>query len=486
MQKLKFLALLKKLTRPELDDFHRYLKRYHPREKIALRVFEYLIRFYPAFEQPEKLRLEYAWQKIFKTDFDQDVHAQKKMLNTASDLYKWLKDFLILAKTQQDHPLRQTIWLSILQERGMKDEFSRKAAAFYQQTRNTPFKTPADAFPNWMASYFHREHLSWDKPLIHARIIEQCTETMRDCWEIMRLKMACEMSLVKRVTDQAPPRQLREANDFQQPGLSILKDTYEALWRLTDSGEEAHFVGLESLLTQQGQHIDPKELEGIIRYAYNFTAGQSRHKQEAIQYERMHRLNKVGLMYGVFSQGGYLASSAFGNMVTVACLTKDFDWASRFIQDYSHILTENKRQEAILLAQAILAFETGKFREVLHLLEPVGFEDHLDILRAKSLLLRSYYELQADPDIVLDACAYLENLLRRSSPKTEAIKAMLAFVLILKRLVLQKSSKKVIIACIEKAPALYSKNWLLEKTMRYKARYAERKIAADRHTLATK
>ena len=479
MQKLKFLSLLKKLTRQELDGFHRYPKQYHRREKIAMRVFEYLIRFYPEFEKKEKLRLGYAYQKIFKSDFDKVDHVQKKMLNTASDLYKWLKNYLIFSKVKQNHQLQQTIWLSILQERGMKEEFSRKAAVFYHQTRNSPFKTSADAFPNWTASYFHREHLSWDKPLIHAKIIQQCTETMTDCWEIIRLKMACEMSLIKRFTNQELSHQVREVTNFQQVGLSILRDAYESLWWLTDSGEEVHFVRLESLLEQHGEHIDPKELEGIIRYVYNFTADQSRRNEEAIHYERTHRLNKIGLAYGVFLQDGYLTSPAFGNMVTVACHAKDFEWASTFIRDYSHILLENDRQEAILLAQAILAFETGKFQEVLYLLEPAKFEAHLDILRSKSLLLRSYYELHADEDIILDTCAYLESFLRRSSPKTEAIKAMLTFVLILKRLVVQKSSKKVIIDRIEKTPMLYCKNWLLEKTMQYKARYAARGIAAE-------
>lgn len=486
MEKLKFLSLLKKLNRHELDGFHKYLRLYHPREKIALRVFEYLIGFYPDFEQQKKIKLEYAYQKIFKTDFDKDAHAQKKMLNTASDLYKWLKTFLIISTAQQNHQIEQTIWLSILQERGMKDEFSRKATAFYQQTRNAPFKTAADAFPNWMASYFHREHLSWDKSLAHAKIIQQCTETMTGCWEIIRLKMACEMSLVKKFTNEALIRRQTEATDFQQVGLSILRDVYESLWRLTDTGEEAHFVRLESLLIQHGHHIDPKELEGIIRYVYNFTADQSRHNQEAIHYERTHRLNKVGLVYGVFSQDGHLTSAAFNNMVTVACHAKDFEWASGFIRNYSHTLPENKRREAILLAQAVVAFETCKFKEVLYLLEPVRFEAHLDLLRSKSLLLRSYYELHADQDIILDTCAFIENFLRRSSPKEEADKAMLAFILILKRLVVQKSSKKAIMDRIEKAPMLYCKNWLLEKTMRYNARYAARNIAAERHTPATK
>ena len=474
--KNKFLSLLKKLTRPELDGYHKYLKRTHPRDKIALRVFEYLTRFYPDFDQPEQLRIEYAYQKIFKADFAKDDHAHKNMQNTASELYKWLRDFLIESKTQQNQLVQQTIWLGILQERGMKEEFSRKAAEFYQKTREAPFKTPADAFPNWIASYYHREHLSWDKPLLQANIIQQCTDTMTDCWEIIRLKMACEMSAVNKVPNQTFLHQVKEPTDFQQVGLSILKDVYSALLALTDSGEEVHFVRLEYLLNQHGQHLGAKDVEAIIRYAQNFTADQSRHNQEAIHYERLHRLNKIGLAYGVFLQNDHLPSSAFGNIVTVACLTKDFAWAAAFIQDYSHVVFENHRPAAIRLAQSVLAFETGKFREVVSLLESINFEAHLDIMRSKSLLLRSYYELQADQDLLLETFDYLESLLRRSSPKTKADNALLAFVLILRLLVVQKSSKKVILERIEKAPVLYCKTWLLEKTVHYKARFSDRNL----------
>ena len=88
MQKLKFLSLLKKLSEQELEDFRKYLKRHHRREKIAWKVFEYLARCHPAFDQKEKLDAAYAYQKIFKKTFDQDDNAQKKLLNTAADLYK--------------------------------------------------------------------------------------------------------------------------------------------------------------------------------------------------------------------------------------------------------------------------------------------------------------------------------------------------------------------------------------------------------------
>lgn len=475
MQKNKFISLLKKLTKQEVKGFHKHLKVEHKREKVALRVFEYFIRFYPDFEQEEKLRLEYAYEKIYDTAFTKTEQESKNLRNKASQLGIWLKEFLIKDKVQHHQALQQSIWLSILQEKGLKKEFSRKATEFYHQTRSAAFRTPMDALPNWMASYFHREHLSGDKALAYAKTIQQCTETMIDSWEVLRLKMACEMSLVSRTNEQAPIPKEAKPIEYHQVGLSTLKDTYEALLGLTDSGEARYFDRLESLLTQQGHHIDPKELEGIIQYAYNYTADQSRRNQDAMHYERTHRLNKISLTYGAFTSDGDLDSVAFGNFVTVACLTKDFEWASRFIQDYSHVLSENNRQDATILAKAIIAFEAGNLKEVPKLLEDLVFENPLDTIRAKSLLLRSYYELNADQNVILDTCTYFENMLRRSG-KTDTFKAMLAFVLVLKKLVTQKSSKKAIIDSIHKAPKIYSRKWLLEKTVHYKPRYANRNL----------
>lgn len=473
MQHLKLLSLLKKLTRPELEGFHKYLKQHHSREKIGLSVFEYLIRFYPDFEPPEKLQLDYACQKIFKTDFEQDRHARKKLLNTASDLYKWLQHFLVISKALHNHALQQTIWLSILQEKGLTEEFSRKAAKFYEETRNAPFKTPADALPNWMASYFQREQLSMDKPLAHVALIQQCTETMTNCQEIIRLRMACEMSLVQKVTAKTLPDQTGETNGSRQVGLSILKNTYETLWRLTETAEASHFERLEHLLIQHGHEIDTQELEWIIQYAYNFAAHQSRKNTDPRHTVRMHHLNKISLEQGVFFRNGYLPSSTFGNMVTIACQARDFDWASRFIREYSHVILENKRQDALLLAQAVFAFESGKYQDAVNLLKPAVFESELDVFRAKSILLRSYYELQTEQDIIQDACLQLENWLRRSR-ESAAVLALKAFVLILKMIVAQKSSKRVILDRLEKAPAIYSKHWLLEKTATYTPKYSMR------------
>ncbi|WP_336914472.1 hypothetical protein [Runella sp.] len=419
------------------------------------------------------------YEKVFKTDFDKDPHAQKKMLNIAYVLSKWLKTYLVTSKALGDDALQQMIWLSILQERDLKDEFAKKATEFYTQIQSVPFKKTADALPVWVASYFHREHVSWEAPLKHAETIQHCTETMTACWDILRLKMACEMSMVQRITAESSTRKEVQAAELQMIGLYALKDIYETLWQLIDSGNDLYFTRLEAFLKQFGAYIDPGELNGIFQYAYYFTANQSRHKQEEVHYERTHRLNILALEHGVFLLDGYMPSSAFGNIVTIACLTKDYNWASRFIKDYNHVLQENQRDEAVLLAQAIVAFETNNYKGVIELLESVDFTNHLDMLRAKSLLLRSYYEFGAEQDVMLNTCASFENLLRRSSPQTEADKAMLAFVLTFRKIVTQKSGKELILNRIEKSTGIYSKKWLIEKMKHYKPEYAIRKVKSE-------
>jgi len=477
----KFLDILKTLSKQEIDAFYKHLKLNHSREKIGLGVLTQIIGFYPDFEQIKAQNIAHIYQKVFNAPFDEKGRALKNFQNTCFDLHKWLKNFLIAAKVQENKTLQQGIWLSILQERNLEKAFSKQAKTFYHHTRSTPFSTHSDAFPNWVASYFLREQLSRNKPLVHANIIQQCTETMTECWDIIRLKMACEMTLLHQTTQHLPAQKVLEAPTFQQLGLFILKKIYETLWRLTDTEEDVYFVQLNALLNEHGHRLDGHELQWILRYAFNFIAKKSRKNQDELDYKKMHRLNQIGLKYGVFSRDGFLPSSAFGNIVNIACLSKDVAWAIQFMNTNNHIIHPESRAKALLLAQAIIAFETGKFREVIQPLETKSFPDTLDNLRAKSLLLRSYFELKYEQDFLLDNCAFFENLLRRS-PKTESVKAMLVFVLTLKLIVTQKSSKSVILKRIQNTPNMYSRKWLLQKTTDYEARYAARGITTTQHT----
>lgn len=477
----KFLSILKKLSQSELDAFQKHLQYEHPREKIASAVLRQIQRFYPDLDQITPQKIAVMYPKAFNAPFNPDGRSLKNFQNTCSDLYKWLKHFLIITKIQENKTLQESVWLSILQEKALDDEFSKQAAHFYYSTRNTPFTSHTDAMPHWLASYFFREQLSKHQPLNHAHLIQQCTETMTQCWEVIRLKMACEMALVRQAANHLPPSKIQAPPTVDPPGMSILSHIYETLWLLTDTGKEVYFVQLDTLLNQQGHHLDTQDLHWILRYANNFIAKQSRKNQDELDYKRMHQLNQIGLKYGVFSRNGLLSSSAFGNIVNIACLAKDMAWATQFIHTHHHIIHPESRSKALLLAQAIIAFESGQFQRVVQQLETQNFPEALDYLRAKSLLLRSYFELKYEQDFLLENCAFFENLLRRSI-KSESVKAMLAFVLTLKLIVTQKSSKTVILKRIHNTANLYSRKWLLQKAKDYEARYAARSIATAQHT----
>jgi hypothetical protein len=105
MKNLKFFALMRTLEKEEVSHFQKYLKQLHGGEDIALQVFAYARKYYTHKKHEKKLDIAYAYQKIFGEEITENT--RKKMLNTLSDLYLWLKDFLLSEKMRQDAFERQ-------------------------------------------------------------------------------------------------------------------------------------------------------------------------------------------------------------------------------------------------------------------------------------------------------------------------------------------------------------------------------------------
>lgn len=468
MKNLKLISLLKKLKKDEVAAFSKYLKQRHSRDKIALQVFDYLRKFYPKFEPADQLEIRYAYEQIFGSPVSSPAD-QKKLLNTLADLYAWLKNYLIAEKARQQPLIHDILWIQVLQEKGLREEYTRKTTAFYEAMRQAPLASTSDALKNWVAAYFYR-NLIGSQPLKYKPSIQQCTDLMIDCWEVQRLKMACETSMLSRIN---PPKTV-PAKNFQQPGLHALKLVYDALFKVIDTGEIEYFDQLEIILIRYASLLDPLELKGVILYLHNFLATQRRKGTSAGLSERVHRLNLIGLQYHVFDLNGSIDTLQFANIIAIACYAREFDWASRFVQDQRQILTQKGRKEAVLLAEAEIAMAQEDFKQVVKLLEYNDFQLTIDHVRAKILWLRASYELKSDPDQIATICTHLENLILRQV-SFEMYKAVLEYIKILKMLLAQKSSQRLITARIHRGKAVHYKDWLLEKVEQYKPLFAARR-----------
>jgi hypothetical protein len=468
MKKSKFITLLRTLDKQELPKFHKYLRQNHPNEGAALAVFEYVQKYCPELKDEKKLAIGYAYQKIFKKDMGESKANRLNMLNALSDLHIWLKQFLLLEKVKSDSFEGRTFWMAILKERGLMPEYSRKAALLQEEVEKMPKASIPDYMKGMVANYYFYYHLTQDKQKEDIAALMGCASDLDLFYAVSRLKIACEI---------ANRRQLKVQSHGMEPlpAIMALSKTYPAfehpllalyirVYELISSQNGALYPEIESMLKANIALIHPEEVHVVLGYLHNFLAHSMR-RGDSAYLAMTHSLNKFTVEHNILSESGGISANHFANIVSVACGVGEVAWANSFIANSQASLPGDLRKDAVGLAEAIVHFEKKEFDEVLVGLREITYHDLLFNIRARSLLLRSYYELFGQKtSVVLDYCVAFETYLKRQrAPKREAVEAARNFIGIVKKLAAGKIGKDAILDCIQHTSPLYHKDWLLEK-----------------------
>ncbi|MCB9353550.1 MAG: hypothetical protein H6575_03165 [Lewinellaceae bacterium] len=466
MHKLKFLVLLRTLDEIEISAFHRYLKRMHGNEQTALSLFTYILKSAPDFSDEKRLNMSYAYRKIFREDIGE---KRKKILNTLSDLYMWLKTFLLFQKATAPSIEHEALWLSVLYEHGMEAEFSKQLHALQQKKDASPVKSVTDCLKHVAVNhfaYYHQVHDSLDSD---SRALRQYEKSLDLFYAIAKLKTACEVANRKNVLAiDVGSMNLAASTEMQLPGnhdhpLLLL---YSEVYRLLAYGQEDSFERGKTMLIKHATMLDPSEIHRLLSYLTNFASARIRDGQKNYWLET-HELNKLGVQYAAFLREDGMSVTQFNNIVSVACNLGDVDWADFFVKTQGKFLPESLQEDATLLAKATIHFKKGQYLQVLKTLRKKNFESLLDNIRAKALTLKSYYEME-DAD-VLDKCLVFDAYLsRHNRRKIEAVAASLHFSKILKAIIRRNLPAQQILSDIKDTQPLYFREWLLEKMIDYR------------------
>ena len=482
MQNGKFFSLLYTLNEKEVQVFHKHLKQLYGKEPISLRAFEYAKDLYLSGPQRRKPDMVHAHRRAYQSALSDQEKERKKMLkntlNLFHDLHLRLRDFLLFEKVRDDSLESQALWLEVLQERKLQDEYSKQAARFYTETKAAPKIDAKKYLLEMTASYFQYQQLALVRPTPDTGALQQCLETLEICAETIRIKLACQLANLRKMqppkvstTLPAPPLELPEARIIKSSPLLAL---YCDIYQLIEKEEEEYFNRIQAVFVEETKRLDPDELHGALGYLHNYAAIQIRNGAENNIGKRIHELNQHGRHYGLFDRPEGMSDTQFTNIINLACSVKDYDWATSFMEEHQRALPEKIRADIVVLAGASIAFTEAHFERVLMLLGPIKFKHLHHTIRARSLMLRSYLELNNDD--ALEDCLTFESMLERNrDPRTDAVEAMLASVRIIKMFILKKEDQETILERIEKAPTLYFKPWLKKQAAEYKATYAPHK-----------
>jgi hypothetical protein len=192
------------------------------------------------------------------------------------------------------------------------------------------------------------------------------------------------------------------------PVVAVWLHCYRMLLR---PAEETHFQAFKTILLEQSECFSEEEMHGLFILAINYcvrrlNAGGERFFREAFD------LYKEGLKKSYLFEDGMLTRFTYHNIVAIGLRLGELEWVRYFITEYKNRLEKAYRESAFSYNLARLEYESGHHGHVLELLQKANYRDPLLNLAAKTLLLKTYYEL-GEHDLLQSHLDAMRNYIHR-------------------------------------------------------------------------
>lgn len=266
-------------------------------------------------------------------------------------------------------------------------------------------------------------------------------------------------------------------NILEQIDLGLFDSSpYIKLYRLiieslTDQENESVFKKLKAQVPNLINKLPESELSDLYQYLLNYCIRRINAGRLVFQDELL-SVYRSALEYGALFTGGRISQWDFKNVVTIALRTKQIAYAREFIYTYKPSLPTNQRTNAIAYNLANLHFAERDYKGAIKQLQAVDLDDVFYRLDARSILLKSYYELYDTDALHYHATAF-KSMLKRNKEISDHQRTLylnlIRYTLALTKVSGEKSKLKLIEKRVKKNPNVADLSWLEQKIAELKA-----------------
>lgn len=227
--------------------------------------------------------------------------------------------------------------------------------------------------------------------------LRAASEAMDVAYLAQKLRLMC-LSLAQQVVyrDDLSPAWESEVVEFAEKNFAAntpVIGLYLHCYRMMRFPEdENHFQQFKQMLLNCLELFSPDENRSLFIWAINYCVrrlnlGEKRYFQEVSD------LYKPGIERGILLENGVISQYTYYNIVASVLQTGDLEWIHYFIHQYKNNLEKRYRESAFSFSLARLEYARRHFTVVLELLQKTNSRDPLLNLAAKTLLLKTWYEL---------------------------------------------------------------------------------------------
>lgn len=249
-------------------------------------------------------------------------------------------------------------------------------------------------------------------------------------------------------------------------GQDPLSQLYHHAVLLTKEASEENFNQLFDLLDKFQNKIERSDLSVLYSIALNYCIRQTRggkSNQETL-FDIISKMVDNNALY----EGQYLFANRMSNIVAIVCDMKKFDWCEAFIKEHRRYIHPDFREDVYTFNMGAKLFHQKQFEAAHEMLIKTEIKDlHYEISR-KTILLKTFYELNEELALVNHAESYKAFLRKNKSFQKENKTGLINFINITLGLYklkhkFSKSTKETFRKKIEKQTTIFNKKWLLQK-----------------------
>lgn len=182
-------------------------------------------------------------------------------------------------------------------------------------------------------------------------------------------------------------------DNMEEPAVPAIAIYYRYYRALTQSENSAtHYQHFKAMLFEHGEIFSEEELRDLYLLAINFCIKQYNAGNQAFLREQL-ELYQRGLEHKYFLVAGELSAYTYLNVVTLALVLQELDWAGQFIEAYRTLLAPERQESFFSFNKARLEYAQRRLGNALQLLQKAEYKEVLLGLAAKTLQLKIYYEL---------------------------------------------------------------------------------------------
>lgn len=382
-------------------------------------------------------------------------------------LHQLLEQYLAVRELQQE-PLEMQLRLSVAyRKRGLGEAFERSCKRLENQLDAQTLRN-ADFFDyqyrlRWEAHQYHYPQKPTDSSHLHQAGLSADTAYLT-----RQLRLLCLHRAHQAVyqSDSDFPREAAlttYAQSAEFAGLPAVQLYLYCYHMLREPENEQHFQGFKFLLLHQSACFSAEEMHALYLLAINYCVRRLNSGDETYYSEALD-LYKEGLTREYLFENEHISRFTYHNIVAAGLHTGELEWVRYFINEYRIRLERSYRDSSFSFNLARLEYAYANYGHVLELLQKANYRDPLLNLAAKTLLLKTYYDLR-EFDLLQSHLDAMRNYIHRKRVLGYHRSATLNLIRFTEKLIrLNPSDKKAAAAlrlAIENEQTLREKSFLL-------------------------